>query len=120
MSKTAPRDPKELRRSAPVDGFRRGHMTARIIAIALVLLPIVAWFVWRDPGSLATTAHTRGTVVEYSKHIALLNLPSGEQVRLYSGPNPVKPGDVLPLVADTYSNGTVQYRVDFKALGVPQ
>src|SRR5882672_882360 len=119
MSKTAPRKPREPGRSSPVDGFKRGHMTARIIAIALVLLPIVAWFVWRDPGSLANTTHTSGKVVEYSKHIALLDLPSGEQVRLYSGPNPVKPGDVLPLVADTYSNGTVQYRVDFKAMGVP-
>ena len=95
-------------------------MTARIIAIALVLIPIVAWFVWRDPGSLQGTARTSGTVVEYSKHLALLNLPSGEQVRLYSGPNPVKAGDVLPLIADTYTNGTVQYRVDFKALGVPR
>ncbi|MGH8264762.1 MAG: hypothetical protein ACRETU_11335 [Steroidobacterales bacterium] len=120
MSKTAPRDPRESRRPSPDDGFKRGHMTARIIAIALVLLPIVAWFVWRDPGSLASTTHTSGTVVEYSKHIALLNLSSGEQVRLYSGPNPVKPGDVLPLVADTYSNGTVQYRVDFKAAEAPQ
>jgi len=120
MSKTAPRDPREPRSSSPLDGFKRGHMAARIIAIALVVLPIVAWFVWRNPGSLAGTTHTSGTVVEYSKHIALLNLPSGEQVRLYSGPNPVKPGDVVPLVADTYSNGTVQYRVDFKAPGVPQ
>jgi hypothetical protein len=114
MSKTAPRNPREPRRSSPFDGFKRGRMTARIIAIALVLIPIVVWFMWRDPGRLQNTTHTSGTVVEYSKHIALLNLPSGEQVRLYSGPNAVKQGDVLPLVADTYSNGTVQYRVDFK------
>jgi len=71
------------------------------------------------PGHLEGSTRTSGTVVEYQKHIALLDLASGEQVRLYSGPNPVKAGDVLPLVADTYSNGTVQYRVDFKAMGVP-
>lgn len=119
MKKAAPGDSREPRRTSAVDGFKRGHMTARIIAIALVLLPIVAWFIWRNPGSLAGTTRTSGTVVEYSKHIALLNLPSGEQVRLYSGPNPVKAGDVLPLIADTYSNGTVQYRVDFEAIKTP-
>jgi len=106
-------------RSNPVEGFKRGHMTARIIAIAIVLVPIVVWFMWRDPGHLVGSAPAKGTVVEYQKHIALLNLANGEQVRLYSGPQDVKPGQVLPLIADTYSNGTVQYRVDFKALGVP-
>lgn len=107
-------------RPAPMEGFRRGHMTARFIAIALVIVPIVVWFMWRDPGHLEGSTRTSGTVVEYQKHIALLNLTSGEQVRLYSGPSPVKPGDVLLLVADTYSNGTVQYRVDFKAMGIAE
>jgi hypothetical protein len=111
-----PKIPKNKARASPVDGFRRGHMTARIIAIAIVLVPIVAWFMWRDPGRLASSAPATGTVVEYQKHIALLNLANGEQVRLYSGPKDVKPGEVLPLIADTYANGTVQYRVDFKAL----
>jgi hypothetical protein len=112
--------PRKKTRANPLDGFKRGHMTARIIAIAIVVVPIVAWFMWRDPGRLVRSAATTGTVVEYQKHIALLNLANGEQVRLYSGPRDVKPGQVLPLIADTYSNGTVQYRVDFKALGVAQ
>jgi hypothetical protein len=112
-----PQKPKA--RVNPIEGFRRGHMTARIIAIAIVLVPIVVWFMWRDPGRLVGSAPTTGRVVEYQKHIALLNLANGEQVRLYSGPQDVKAGQVLPLIADTYSNGTVQYRVDFKALGVP-
>ncbi|HZF15001.1 MAG TPA: hypothetical protein VE046_03565 [Steroidobacteraceae bacterium] len=114
-----PIKPKTKVQAAPIDGFRRGHMTARFIAAALVIAPIVVSFMWRDPGHLEGSTRTSGTVVEYQKHIALLDLASGEQVRLYSGPNPVKAGDVLPLVADTYSNGTVQYRVDFKAMGVP-
>jgi hypothetical protein len=104
----------------PIDGFRRGHMSARFIAMALVIAPIVVWFVWRDPGQHITSAATTGKVVEYQKHIALLNLENGEQVRLYSGPKPVKAGDVLPLIADTYSNGTVQYRVDFKTIPGPE
>jgi hypothetical protein len=120
MSKATQRPPGAARAASPVESFKRGHMTARIIAIAIVLIPIVVWFMWRDPGHLESTARTSGTVVEYSKHIALLSLPSGEQVRLYSGPNAVKQGDVLPLVADTYSNGTVQYRVDFKTIKAPQ
>lgn len=123
MKPQRPRKPQTSQtpqpRLNPVEGFKRGHMTARIIAIAIVLVPIVVWFMWRDPGHLVGSSPATGTVVEYQKHIALLNLANGEQVRLYSGPQDVKAGQILPLIADTYSNGTVQYRVDFKALGVP-
>jgi len=100
----------------PVDGFGRGHMMARIIGIAVVLVPIVVWFAWRDPGHLVSSAPASGTVVEYQKPIALLTLASGDRVRVYVGPQGVKAGDVLPLIADTYSNGSVQYRVNLKAL----
>jgi hypothetical protein len=99
-----------------IDGFGRGHTMARIIGIAVVLVPIVVWFAWRDPGHLVSSAVASGTVVEYEKPIALLTLANGDRVRVYVGPQGAKPGDVLPLLADTYSSGSVQYRVDLKAL----
>jgi hypothetical protein len=92
---------------------------ARVIGIAIVLVPIVAWFAWRDPGHLVSSAATSGTVTAYTKPIALITLASGERVRAYVGPRGAKPGEVLPLIADTYSSGSVQYRVDFKALAEP-
>jgi hypothetical protein len=101
---------------APIDGFKRGHTMARVIGIAIVLVPIVVWFAWRDPGHLVSSAGATGTVIEYYKPIALITLASGDRVRVYVGPQGAKPGEVLPLIADTYSNGSVQYRVDLKTL----
>jgi hypothetical protein len=99
-----------------MDGFKRGHTMARVIGVAIVLVPILVWFAWRDPGEVVSTTSTTGSVLEYQKPIALLSLANGEQVRVYVGPHGAKPGDKLPLFADAYSHGTVQYRVDLKAL----
>jgi len=101
----------------PVDGFGRGHSIARIVGMAIVLVPILVWFVWRDPGRVESSTAATGTVVEYHKPIALLRLPDGSQVRVYVGPRGATPGEVLPLTADRHADGSVQYRVDLKALG---
>jgi hypothetical protein len=115
---TASEEMNAKTRVKSMDGFKRGHTMARVIGVAIVLGPILVWFAWRDPGEVMRTTTTTGTVLEYQKPIALLSLANGEHVRVYVGPHGAKPGDKLPLFADAYSHGTVQYRVDLKALAV--
>jgi hypothetical protein len=100
----------------PVDGFGRGHTMARVIGMAIVLVPILVWFVWRDPGHVVSSTAATGTVAEFHKPIALLTLANGSQVRVYVGPRGATPGEELPLIADRHADGSVQYRVDLTAL----
>ncbi len=103
-------------RARPIDGFTRGHGLARIIAAGIVIVPILAWFVFRDPGAVVNSHPTTGTVLEYRKPIALIALDNGDRARIYAGPTAAVPGQKLPLIADTHKDGSVQYRVDLKAL----
>lgn len=107
-------------RASPIDGFTRGHGMARIIAAAIVIVPILAWFVFRDPGAVVSSMTVTGTVLEYKKPIALISLENGDKARIYAGPTAAVPGQKLPLIADTRKDGSVQYRVDLKALAAAQ
>lgn len=106
-------------RGYPIDGFTRGHGLARIIAAGIVIVPILAWFVFRDPGAVVSSAPASGTVLEFQKPIALISVDNGDKVRIYAGPTAVAPGQTLPLIADTHKDGSVQYRVDLKAMAAP-
>jgi hypothetical protein len=103
-------------RVGSTDGFGRGHSIARIIAMGVVLVPILAWFVWRDPGRVESTAHATGTVLEFRRPIALVRLADGAQVRVFVPQPGARPGEVLPLIGDRHADGSVQYRVDLQAL----
>jgi len=99
-----------------VESWLNAHRLSRAVFAAVVLTGALAWMLWDRPPARLSRDQVTGTVVSaVADGATLIALPDGHHVRALT-PRPLpRPGDRMPLVVETYADGTVYAVIDLDA-----
>lgn len=108
---TRARRPKAVPESsrAQGEGFLRGHQLARILGIAVPLIMIAVWWgVWGSHGKVESVSETSGVIVRVEAHTCMVQVASGEQVRVFK-PRNAREGMQVRMIRTEYRNGELRF-----------
>jgi hypothetical protein len=95
-----------------INSWLRAHRLSRAIFVAVALAGILLWGLLNWPAPLVSRHTEQGRVISASEQFAMVELANGKKVRLYFLPPFPQPGDSVPLIRETYRDGTTLYLVD--------
>jgi hypothetical protein len=99
------------------DNWASAYRAVHAFGVVIMLLIVLVFVWWTDPGELVARQRETGTVVEVHETdrawtTALIRLPDGSQARLIVQPPKPAPGDDIPLVVEIYADGTRHLSLD--------
>ena len=95
-----------------INSWIRAHRLSRAIYVAVVLVVVLVWGLVYWPTPLVSRGTEEGRVISASENFGLVELADGRKVRLYFLPPYPRPGDSVPLIRETYKDGTTLYQVN--------
>jgi hypothetical protein len=91
------------------DGFFRGHQVSRVLGVAVPLAIFLVWWgVWGARGEVVTITEVTATVVSDDGKTCLVQVESGEQVRIIK-PRNVTNGMRLRMRRTEYDDGELRF-----------
>ena len=95
-----------------LENWRYASRLSRAVFVAVALLGALLWTLWQWPAPMASRTTQVGEVVSVSKDVILIKLANGKQVRALAPNLAAKPGDSLPMIVESYEDGTVRAYID--------
>jgi hypothetical protein len=99
-----------------IDNWMHAHRLSRAVFLAIVLLGLLVWSLLNKPPAMVDRSIQTAEVVSVIKDGAtLIKLPDGRHVRTFT-PQPLpQPGDAIPMIVESYEDGTAMAVVDLDA-----
>lgn len=108
--------------SAIINRWIQAHRLSRAVFVAIGLGAILLWFLWNSPPAMVSRESQTGQVISAVKDgVMMIELSDGKQMRVFT-PSPVPvAGARVPVVVETYADGSVMAVIDVAAWhGVPR
>lgn len=99
-----------------IERWMRAHRLSRAVFVAVALAGAFAYTFWTWPAPLVSRTAQNGKVVSAAKDgIMLIELANGKHVQAFT-PYPVpKPGDSVPMIVESYEDGSIHAVIDPEA-----
>jgi hypothetical protein len=99
-----------------LENWRYASRLSRAVFVAVALIGVLLWTLWQWPAPMTSrTSHTGQVISAVKGGVMLIELTNGKRVHA-STPYPVpKPGDQIPMIVETYEDGTVRAVIDREA-----
>jgi len=99
-------------------GFQRGHRVARVLAIAVPLAMVLAWWGMSGHGKVKSVSETTAEVTRIDERTCLVRVASGEQVRIIKQPG-LRQGMTVRMTRTEYADGTLRFEPITAPLSTP-
>jgi hypothetical protein len=99
-----------------IDNWIHAHRLSRAVFVAVALLGLLVWSLLNKPPAMIDRSFQVGEVITVIKDGAtLIKLADGRHVRTLT-PQPLpQPGDTIPMIVESYEDGTAMAVVDINA-----
>ena len=96
-----------------IENWMYAHRLSRAVFVALALAGALSYTLWNWPAPLVSRTAQSGQVISAVKDgVMLIELSDGKRVRSFT-PYPVpKPGDRVPMIIETYEDGSLHAVID--------
>lgn len=95
----------------PLDsGFERGHRIARVLAIAVPLAMVLAWWGLSGHGKIKSVSETTAVVTHLDTRTCLVRIPTGQQVRILRAAG-LSEGMTVRMKRIEYTDGTLRFEL---------
>jgi len=102
-----------------LENWRYASRLSRAVFVAIALLGALLWALWQWPAPMTSRTTQTGQVVSVANDgVMLIELENGKQVRALATHLVRKPGDTLPMIVETYEDGTSRAYIDLEAARV--
>ncbi|MGD8577216.1 MAG: hypothetical protein PVG13_09000 [Thiohalophilus sp.] len=92
-----------------LENWRYASRLSRAVFVAVALLAILLWTLWQWPTPMVSRIFQQGQVVSVAQGgTVLVRLDSGTEVRLMATGRVLKAGDKVPLIVETYEDGSIR------------
>ena len=100
-----------------IENWMYAHRLSRAVFVAVALAGALAYTWWNWPAPLVSRTTQSGQVISAVKDgVMVIELPDGKHVRAFT-PYPVpKPGDHVPMIVETYEDGSIHAVIDPEAV----
>ena len=96
--------------------WRYASRLSRAVFVAIALLGALLWTLWQWPAPMTSRTTQTGQVVSVANDgLMLIKLDNGKQVHALATHRAPKPGDTLPMIVETYEDGTSRAYIDLEA-----
>ncbi|MCI0504577.1 MAG: hypothetical protein L0Z73_00560 [Gammaproteobacteria bacterium] len=99
-----------------IEHWMHAHRLSRAVFVAITVGGVLIWALWNRPPAMIARTPQSGTVISVvNETVTVIELSSGKQVRALT-PTPMpKKGDTIPLIVETYEDGSVRAVIDLDA-----
>jgi hypothetical protein len=100
-----------------LENWRYASRLSRAVFMAIALIVALLWTLWQWPAPMTSrTSHTGQVISAVSGGVMQIELQDGSRVHAMT-PNPVpKVGERIPMIVETYEDGSVRAYIDQEAL----
>ena len=99
-----------------LENWRYASRLSRAVFVAIALLGVLLWTLWNWPAPMTSRAVQTGHVVSAAKDgLIQIKLGNGKYVYALAPNLAPKPGDKLPMIVETYEDGTIRAFIDHNA-----
>lgn len=101
-----------------VEHWMKAQRLSRAVFLVVALGGLLLWMLWNPAPTMLTRSTQTGQVVAVSQGkvtMTLIALEDGKRVRSMDLQPLPKPGDKLPMIVETYADGSVYAVVDVMA-----
>lgn len=98
------------------DNWRHASRLSRAVFAAIALSGALLWTLWQWPPLMTSRTTQTGEVVSVNKGgVVLIRLNDGKQVRALISNRIPKVGDTLPMIVETYEDGSIRAYINHEA-----
>ena len=98
------------------ENWRYASRLSRAVFVAIALLGALLWTLWQWPAPMTSRTTQTGQIVSVANDgLMLIKLENGKQVRAMAAHPVPSPGDTLPMIVETYEDGTSRAYIDLDA-----
>ena len=99
-----------------IENWMHAHRLSRAVFVAVALAGALAYTLWNWPAPMVSRTAQDGQVISAVKDgVMLIELANGKHVRTFT-PNPApKPGDHVPMIIESYEDGSIYAIIDIDA-----
>ena len=99
-----------------IERWMHAHRLARAVCMATALGGLLVWALWNPPAPMISRSTQMGQVVSAVEGgVTVIALADGKQVRAFTSQPVPKAGDRVPMIVETYEDGSVYAVVDEEA-----
>ena len=96
-----------------LENWRYASRLSRAVFVAIALLGVLLWTLWQWPAPMTSRTAQTGEVVSIGKDgVIQIKLVNGKHVRALAQNLASKSGDKLPMIVETYEDGTIRAYID--------
>lgn len=98
-----------------LENWRYASRLSRAVFVAIGLLGALLWTLWQWPAPMTSRTSHMGQVISVAQGgVMLIKLDNGKHVHALTSQVVTKPGDTLPMIIETYEDGTVRAYIDLE------
>jgi len=99
-----------------IDRWLHAHRLSRAIFVAVAAGGALLYTLWTWPPPMVSRLSQSGKVVSVVVDgVTVIELADGKRVRALTPQPPPKPGDGIPMVVETYNDGSVMATIDLES-----
>jgi len=92
------------------------HRLSRAVFIAITAGGLLLWTLWNRPAPMVSRSPQMGQVVSVAEGgVTVISLADGKRVRALTPRPAPKPGSRIPMIVETYEDGSVYAIIDQEA-----
>jgi hypothetical protein len=106
-----------------IEHWMHAHRLSRAVFVAITVGGVLIWALWNRPPVMIARTSQLGTVVSIvNETVTVIELSGGKEVRALTPSPAPKKGDKIPLIVETYEDGSVRAVIDLDAwhTGLPR
>jgi len=99
-----------------IERWMHAHRLSRALFVAIAVGGVFIWALWNRPAPMVSRTSQAGQVISAVKgSVMVIELADGKRVRALTPQPPPKPGDRIPMIVETYQDGSVYAVIDLEA-----